>query len=113
VLNEDVYFSPLAKVGVLERFSNPRGVTKAVQGGFFFHPMDEDLSMGTPVLRKKPLEASGFPLHQLENRYTGYETVLLFTSGPAMKRSAAAARYKAKRTSIWASVSKKPALRYP
>ena len=44
------YFNKL-----LERFSNSRGVTNVVQGGFF--------------LRKKPLEVSGFALHQLENRY--------------------------------------------
>jgi hypothetical protein len=28
---------------------------KAVKGGFYFHPSDEDLSLGTPV-RKKLLE---------------------------------------------------------
>jgi len=39
----------------LERFSNFRGVTMIVQGGFF--------------LRKKPLEVSDFSLHQWENRY--------------------------------------------
>jgi anti-anti-sigma factor len=37
-----------------ERFSNSHEVTKVVRGGFF--------------LRKKPLEANGFPLNQLENR---------------------------------------------
>jgi hypothetical protein len=42
----------------LERFSNSRGVTKVVQGGFF--------------LRKKPLKVRGFLLHQLENRYIGF-----------------------------------------
>jgi hypothetical protein len=33
-----------------------------IQGGFYFHPSDEDLSLGTS-LRKKPLEgfASGYP----------------------------------------------------
>jgi hypothetical protein len=45
------------EVHALERFSNSRGVTNVVQGGFF--------------LRKKPLEVSGFALHQLENRYRG------------------------------------------
>jgi hypothetical protein len=39
----------------LERFSNVRGVTRIVQGGFF--------------LRKKSLKVGGFPPHQLENRY--------------------------------------------
>ena len=52
----------------LERFSNSRGVTSVVQSGFCFHPCDEDLSPGTPE-RKKPPKVSGFPLHQLENRY--------------------------------------------
>jgi len=56
-------FTPIAqwpvtrvKANTLERFSNYRGVSKVVQGGFF--------------LRKRPLEADGFPIHQLENRYS-------------------------------------------
>src|ERR1035437_3088545 len=54
----------------LERFSSSRGVSGTVQGGFYFHPSDEDLSLGTPE-RKKPLSRCGYPLQQLENRYTG------------------------------------------
>jgi hypothetical protein len=38
-----------------------------VQGGFFFHPSDEDLSPGTPE-KKKPLSGCGFGVEQLENR---------------------------------------------
>jgi hypothetical protein len=40
-----------------------------VQGGFYFHPTDEDLSAGT-LERKKLLKDRGFPLHQLENRFS-------------------------------------------
>ena len=39
---------------VLERFSNTYVLTDSIEGGFYFHPSDEDLSLGTP-LRKKPL----------------------------------------------------------
>jgi hypothetical protein len=38
-----------------------------VQGGFFFHPSAEDLSLGTPG-GKKPQQVAS-PLHPLENRY--------------------------------------------
>ena len=43
------------------------GISKAVQGGFYFHPTDEEQSVGTPD-RKKPLSGRGFVLRQLENR---------------------------------------------
>ena len=45
----------------LERNQSNRAQAKSIQGGFFFHPSDEDLSLGTR-LRKKPLEgfASGY-----------------------------------------------------
>ncbi len=38
------------KSAALQRFSNSRGVTGVVKGGFYFHPSDEDLSPGTPVV---------------------------------------------------------------
>jgi len=38
----------------LERNQSKRVLGKSVNGGFYFHPTDEDLSAGTPV-RKKPL----------------------------------------------------------
>jgi hypothetical protein len=44
-----------------ERFSCSRSVTGGAECGFYFHPTDEDLSVGTP-LRKKPLSGSCFPL---------------------------------------------------
>jgi hypothetical protein len=53
-------------VRFLERSSNSRGVEEALQGGFF--------------LRKKPLWSSGFPLHQLENRYNCTEGGYMFVS---------------------------------
>src|ERR1035437_4600321 len=63
--------SPFFPAACLERFSSSRGVSSAVQGGFYFHPSDENLSLGTPE-RKKPLSGSGFPPQQLENRYSPY-----------------------------------------
>jgi hypothetical protein len=53
----------------LEQFSNSRTLTNSVQGGFYFHPSDEDLSLETPD-RKKPLSCCGFGVLQLENRYS-------------------------------------------
>jgi anti-sigma factor RsiW len=38
----------------LEQNQNSRAQAKNFQGGFFFHPCDEDLSLGTPEM-KKPL----------------------------------------------------------
>jgi hypothetical protein len=38
----------------LERFSNSRTLTNFVQGGFYFHPSDEDLSPGTPEEKATP-----------------------------------------------------------
>ena len=43
----------------LEQFSSSRGVFRCVQGGLF--------------LRKRPLKRTGFPLQQLENRYSQKE----------------------------------------
>jgi hypothetical protein len=43
----------------LERFSSKCGVWRIVYGGFYFHPSDEDLSLGAPE-RKKPLERQWF-----------------------------------------------------
>jgi hypothetical protein len=34
-----------------------RALDKSLKGGFYFHPSDEDLSLGTLVM-KKPLEGS-------------------------------------------------------
>src|ERR1035437_4411165 len=42
-----------------ERFSNSHELTDSVQGGFYFHPGDEDLSPETPEI-KKPLSSCGF-----------------------------------------------------
>jgi hypothetical protein len=44
-----------------EQNQSYRTLRKSIQGGFYFHPSDEDLSLGTP-LREKPLEgfASGY-----------------------------------------------------
>jgi hypothetical protein len=33
----------------LDQFSNSRKLDDSVQSGFYFHPSDEDLSLGTPV----------------------------------------------------------------
>lgn len=33
----------------LERFHNSGALSDGLQGGFYFHPTDEDLSVGTPV----------------------------------------------------------------
>jgi hypothetical protein len=52
----------------LERFHNSRAIAGIEQDGFYFHPSDEDLSLGTPV-RKKPFSGSGFGVQQLWNRY--------------------------------------------
>ena len=52
---------------LLERFPNSRGLFDAAKGGIFFHPSDEDLSLGTP-LRKMPLDSDGLGLHQFGNR---------------------------------------------
>jgi hypothetical protein len=38
----------------LEQNQNSRTLAKSLQGGFYFHPCDEDLSQGTPEM-KKPL----------------------------------------------------------
>ena len=43
-------------MSILDRFSSSRGVFRGVQGGLF--------------LRKRPLKRTGFPLQQLENRYS-------------------------------------------
>ena len=36
-------------VCIIERFHNEGALSGIVQGGIFFHPSDEDLSLGTPV----------------------------------------------------------------
>ncbi len=41
-------------MGALERFRFTHQHREDVEGGFYFHPNDEDLSLGTPE-RKKPL----------------------------------------------------------
>jgi hypothetical protein len=45
----------------LERNQSQRALAESVRCGFYFHPTDEDLSAGTPVM-KKPLGgiASGY-----------------------------------------------------
>jgi len=40
-----------------------------LEGGFTFHPNDEDLSLRTPVEEKATWQ-HGFGVQQLENRYT-------------------------------------------
>src|ERR1039458_4244819 len=45
----------------LRRFSNLCGLSGIVHGGFYFHPSDKGLSLGTPE-REKPLGSSGFSL---------------------------------------------------
>jgi hypothetical protein len=40
---------------LLERFSNSRTLANSVQGGFYFHPTDDDQSVGTSD-GKRPLE---------------------------------------------------------
>jgi hypothetical protein len=49
--------------GDIDLNQSKRALTKSLGGGFFFHPTDEDLSVGTP-LRKNPLGglASGVQL---------------------------------------------------
>jgi hypothetical protein len=46
---------------LLERFQNSRARGRPVKGGVYFHPTDEDLSVGTPD-RKTPLgiQAPGY-----------------------------------------------------
>jgi hypothetical protein len=41
-------------------------VEEILQGGFYFHPTDEDLSVGTPK-RKKPLGRIKFPYRNSES----------------------------------------------
>jgi len=48
----------------LERNQSKRALIKCIEGGFYFHPVDEDLSTGTPV-RKKPLRGSAFGVQLL------------------------------------------------
>jgi hypothetical protein len=52
---------------VLERFHNSRALSGIAQGGIYFHPSDEDLSLGAPLM-KMPLEGIGFGVQQLWNR---------------------------------------------
>jgi hypothetical protein len=40
-----------------EQNQSKRALDESLKGGFFYHPIDEDLSLGTPE-RKKPLEGS-------------------------------------------------------
>jgi hypothetical protein len=46
------------------RFPNSCALDGSAKGAFFFHPIDEDLSLGTPV-EEKPLERGGFGVQQL------------------------------------------------
>ena len=48
--------------GAQERNQSNSAIAMCIQGDFYFHPSDEDLSLGTP-LREKPLEgfAPGTP----------------------------------------------------
>jgi hypothetical protein len=53
---------------------------KIVQGGFYFHPSDKDLSLGTPE-RKKPLELRVPVKSRIENAVReqfGVETDMKF-----------------------------------
>jgi hypothetical protein len=54
----------------LEHFRNTRRVFRIVTGGFFFHPGDEDLSLGT-LVRKKPLESMDSVYANSENAIAG------------------------------------------
>ena len=47
-----------------------------VQCGVYFHPSDENLSPGAPG-RKTPLDRIGFALHQLENRYSHRQNLVI------------------------------------
>jgi hypothetical protein len=48
----------------LERNQSKRVLVESFLGGFFFHPSDEDLSLGTPE-KKKPLGGFAFGVHLL------------------------------------------------
>ncbi len=37
----------------LERFHNSRALSNVLRGDFYFHPADEDLSVGTQVVKKR------------------------------------------------------------
>jgi hypothetical protein len=80
----------------VDRFQNSCALLRGVKGGIYFHPTDEDLSVGTPVpphrrrpvcgdpgstpqtktclwgprLRKMPLSSSGSRVEQFWNRYS-------------------------------------------
>jgi hypothetical protein len=45
-------------VNLSERFHNFRALPGFAEGGIYFHPSDEDLSLGTPD-RKMPLGSRG------------------------------------------------------
>jgi hypothetical protein len=49
---------------LLERNQSKRALTKSFEGGFYFHPSDLDLSLGTPD-RKKPLGGLAFGVQLL------------------------------------------------
>lgn len=48
----------------LEKIQSSSTAAKIVRGGIFFHPSDEDLSMGTPA-EEKATRAHRVPCHQL------------------------------------------------
>jgi hypothetical protein len=45
---ETLGYDPIASPG-LERFHNSRALSSIVRGGIFFHPSDEELSLGIPA----------------------------------------------------------------
>jgi len=61
--------SPAGGPVVPEHFRDTRRLFRIVIGGFYFHPSDENLSLGTPV-RKKPLES-------MDSVYTNSENVIV------------------------------------
>ena len=61
---------------LLERFSNTYVLSDSIEGGFYFHPSDEDLSLRAPVEEKATLRR-GFGVQQLENRYSGNSVLTL------------------------------------
>jgi len=67
----------------LERLSNRYNPTGFLEGGFYFHPSDEDLSLGTP-LRKKPLGSMDSVYSHSENAIAGDQTGTPRTGCPSM-----------------------------
>jgi hypothetical protein len=55
---------------MLEHFYFTVDITSSIEGGFYFHPSDEDLSPGTPE-RKKPLSVQVSVKSRSENAVAG------------------------------------------